>query len=109
MAKIPITNDLFDIADRLKSINEKYIVYYDTEKQRYEVYVQGNPDRLAFVVPYDELDARTIDYALFTSVRNAREVFEAVERDNKKAEETAVRDLYEKTAEAADRIFSAVV
>ncbi len=78
-----IQNDLFDIADRLKSINNGYKVYFNKIKQRYEVhnsYQHG--DTLAFVVPFDRLDARTVSYALETRVENADKIFEQTEKYN---------------------------
>lgn len=76
---IKITNDLFDVAARLKSVNENYIVYYNAAKRRYEVY---DGDNFAFVVPYSELDSRTVDYARKTSRQNADKLFEEIERNN---------------------------
>lgn len=76
---IPITNDLYDVASRLTSVKATYVVYYNKLKCRYEVY---DGDNFAFVVPYGELDCRTIDYALKTSVQNADEIFEEIRRNN---------------------------
>lgn len=84
---IEIRNDLFDIADRLKSINSGYKVFYNKEKDRFEVHnTNCHPVSLAFVVPYDELDSRTVDYALFTRVQNADALFKEVEENNRLAE-----------------------
>jgi hypothetical protein len=80
---IEITNDLFDIAQRLKDVNEDYVLYFNVEKQHYEVHNRKQyPSTLAFVVPYDELDARTIKYARFTSVNNSTKLFEEIEKNN---------------------------
>ena len=86
---IEITNDLFDIAWRLRSVNDSYRLYYNTRKQRYEV---RNFDTrvLEFVVPYDELDARTVEYARYTSVQNANELLEEIERNNARAEKQQI-------------------
>ena len=37
---------------------------------------------LAFVSPYDELDCRTVDYAVYSRVENADVVLSDVERSN---------------------------
>ena len=83
---IAITNDLFDISSRLKSINPSYSVYYNTQTDRFEVHdtskTQGNT--LAFIVPYTELDARTLDFARYTRVENARKIFDEVEDHNRR-------------------------
>ena len=78
---IEITNDLYDIAWRLRSVNECYRLYYNKEKGRYEVR-NSNTCALEFVVPYDELDARTVEYARYTSVSNAEQVFRDIEKNN---------------------------
>ena len=79
---IEIVEDVYDIASRLRSINDCYRVYYNTEKCRYEVRNSRN-FTLEFVVPYDELDARTVEYARYTSVSNADMVLEDIEKNNK--------------------------
>lgn len=97
---IPITNDLFDIAARLRAVKSTYLVYYNAQKQRYEVY---DHDSFAFAVPYDELDSRTIDYARMTSVQNSDKIFEEIERNNNyvtnKAIQSAVNNTVSKIKE----------
>lgn len=85
---IPITNDLFDIAARLKAVKSTYLVYYNAQKQRYEVY---DSDSFAFAAPYDELDSRTIDYARMTSAQNADKLFEEIERNNNYVTQKAIQ------------------
>lgn len=65
--RIKITDDVFFIASRLKEVDPTYYVVYDPDRRRYEVHSDGQRgNSLCFVVPYDRLDARTIDYALRT-------------------------------------------
>ena len=64
---IKVTDDLFGIARRLLHINPKYVVFWNNKTERYEVHT----DRLEFIVPYDHLDGRTLEYAEKTLVRNA--------------------------------------
>ena len=82
---IEITNDLFDIAWRLRSVNDDYRLYYNASKGRYEVH-SAQDNSLSFVVPYDELDARTVEYARYTSVSNADMVLSDIETNNSKIE-----------------------
>ena len=80
---IEIKNDLFDISSRLKSVKDTYVLYFNPERKRFEVHDEAQRGgTLAFVSPYDELDCRTVDYALYTRVQNARRVFEDIERSN---------------------------
>ncbi len=83
MELVKITNDLFDVAWRLKAIRESYVVYYNVQLHRYEVHDSAQyGNTLAFVVPYGNLDCRTVDYALKTRVQNANEIFDGIERAN---------------------------
>lgn len=88
---IKITDDLFDIACRLKSVKETYVVYYNKGANRYEVHdTSQRGSTFAFVVPFEELDSRTVDYALKTRVQNAEKLFAEIEADNAKLEKRAL-------------------
>lgn len=91
---IEITNDLFDIAWRLRSVNDSYRLYYNTYKSRYEVR-NYDTDALEFVVPYSELDARTVEYARYTSVQNADMLLQEIERNNAEMDKKQVDKLAE--------------
>lgn len=80
--KIIIENDVFDIANRLKEIDETYYILYDKIKCRYEVWSKDIVNILCFVVPYNTLDARTIMYAQKTNSNNAQKLFEEIEKNN---------------------------
>lgn len=82
MNLIEIKNDLFDVSERLKSVDESYRLFFNVDTQRYEVYENNHGFTRAFVVPYDELDARTISYARFTRVENSKALFEEIEENN---------------------------
>lgn len=90
--KVLITQDLFDIAQRLKGINANYKLYFNKATQQYQVYqTKGLGEVLAFVVPYDQLDARTLQYARYTSVCNAKQVFADIEKHNRQLEQAACK------------------
>ena len=94
-----ITDDLFDIANRLKSVNNSYVLYFNTQNNRFEVH-DGDKRRLEFIVPYDELDARTVDYARYTRVENAKRVFDEMEAHNQRLEKEQIDKAVEKAAVA---------
>lgn len=54
-----IEADLFDVASRIKEIDARYDIYYNTQKERYEVFVEGERQ---CVVPFAALDERTVRY-----------------------------------------------
>lgn len=91
---IRITDDLFDVAARLTSVRAGYAVYFNRELNRFEVY---DNDSFAFVVPYDELDSRTIDYARKTATRNADELFAEIDRHNDELTKTTAKNIVNKT------------
>lgn len=102
---IEIHNDLFDIASRLKSVNENYRLYYNKIAERYEVHnCLQRPSTLAFVVPYDQLDARTVEYARFSSVQNAENVFKDIEATNEKLEKQTREHSVEKLLEKMEEV-----
>ncbi|MCL2755925.1 MAG: hypothetical protein FWE45_02620 [Firmicutes bacterium] len=90
-----ITNDLFDIANRLKQIDEQYNVFFDSVKERYEVhslnlgYSSPNPNTLEFIVPYPILDERTLTRAMRTRKENEYEILAEIEEHNKLIEQSA--------------------
>ncbi len=85
--KISIENDLLDIAARLRALDDGYRVYYIPEKSRYEVHnVNQYGDTLAFVVPYEQLDARTVEFARYTRVENADRLFAETDKSERIAD-----------------------
>lgn len=89
---IVITNDVYDVAKRLKEIDSAYSVCYNKSKCRYEVHnsrQKGNT--FCLVVPYDCLDQRTIDLVWRTRVQNIQTLLDDIERDNAKLQQQAVR------------------
>ena len=95
-----ITDDLFDVATRLRSVKDSYVLYYNTEKQRYEVRDSARGNSLEFVVPYDELDARTVEYARYSRVENAKRIFAEMEEHNKRLDKEQAKRSIERAAEA---------
>lgn len=88
MALICITNDLFDIADRLKSVDGDYVLYFNTDKRRYEV--RNTRGEFQFALPFDGLDARAVEYARYTRVERAKQLFDEVEKHNASLEKQLV-------------------
>lgn len=100
-----ITNDLFDIAARLKSVDSNYKLYYNKIAQRYEVHDETQrPQTLAFVVPFAELDARTVQYALYTRVQNAKTVFEEMEKHNARLQREEKRRAVERVCTQLEEV-----
>lgn len=87
---IPIKNDLYDIAARLMEIDSRYRVFYNKVKSRYEVHKQQyGRTEFAFVVPYDTLDARAVEYALITKPENIDKLAKQIDAHNERIKTNA--------------------
>lgn len=96
---IRIESDLFDIADRLKEIDAGYELYFNTLKNRYEVFARGV---LQVAVPFGKLDARTLLHVRSTRLERADELLKQIDWQNKRAEELAAKTALKKCADAAN-------
>jgi hypothetical protein len=98
---ICITCDLFDIADRLREIDENYLLMYNPRKERYEVHRQAQ-GRVSYelTLPYDRLDARSVQFCLRTRKERAEALLKELEEENKALES---RQLYESKKEVEER------
>lgn len=74
-----IYHDLFHIAERILQIDPAYEIYWHGEKERFEVFWHG---KLAFVVPFETLDVRTLVYAQRTRRENADEIEREIDEGN---------------------------
>ena len=74
-----IEHDLFDIASRLKEVDERYELYFNKSLGRYEIFANGV---LQIAVPFDRLDARTVEFARKTRLENLQKLIENIDREN---------------------------
>jgi len=98
---IEVTNDLFGIARRLQKINPSYRVYYNNRHQRFEIHASK---ALAFIVPYQRLDARTLEYALKTRVQNADYIEQEMNTHNKKILDSVNQNVDQAAVELQDML-----
>lgn len=82
---IEIFTDLFDIVKKIKIIDNKYRVFRNIEKHRFEVYYQNGLNlNLELILPYNQLDYRAINLIFKSRVENADELFDEVDNFNNK-------------------------
>lgn len=85
MEQLIKTGDLFGVERRLKEIDSTYEVFYNAKLKRFEVYAERmNNKFLAFVSPYESLDARLVRYARKTRVERQVDIFREMEEENEK-------------------------
>ena len=78
-----INHDLFDISKRLKSIDRRYDLFFNRKKNRYEIYANG---AMQIALPFERLDARTIEYARKTRLENLNKLIAEIEAENARLE-----------------------
>lgn len=85
---IKITDDLYDIAFRIKEIDARYQIFYDTKKCAYKLYLE-NSYQLTF--PYNNLDVRSLDYAYETRMEHIEKILEKIDKHNEKISADCVK------------------
>lgn len=95
-----ITNDVFDIAARLKEINNDFAVYFDTIRQKF---LLMKKDVLELVFPFEELDCRAVNHTMYTSVRNIEQIIYDLEKENKQIREDGLKTAQNKVEDEFSR------
>ncbi|MDD4110357.1 MAG: hypothetical protein PHS54_02260 [Clostridia bacterium] len=84
---IEIQNDIYFINSRLKEIDEKYQIYFNTKRNVFEVHNKGQiGDSYCLTIPYSLLDQRTIDLINKTKIENKEKILKEIEKNNEKIE-----------------------
>ena len=91
--KIKIENDVFEITQRIKEIDEGYYIVFDTKKQMYELLNYMQPNTYCLTIPYDNLDRRLIDLLLYTNVSNIDNVVNDIDNNNSNIERNALKNV----------------
>ncbi|MDE5602167.1 MAG: hypothetical protein K2J16_06690 [Clostridia bacterium] len=76
-----IKEDLFDVAHRLREIDGRYVLYRNLRLNRFEIHANGV---LQIVVPFAELDARTVELARSTRLEYADKLMRRLDEENDK-------------------------
>ena len=91
---VKIEKDLFSISDRLKEIDERYEIFRNKISCRFEVYIEK---ALQFVVPFQRLDARTLEFARKTRVERKGQIVKEIDEHNARLEKQKEKEILEKT------------
>lgn len=97
-----ICDDLFDIAARLKSMDDKYRITFNGETRRYELHHLGCKPTKQLDLPYDRLDARTLAYVHKTRVDNHKRLLQSIDAHNARLQAEQERTLVERAAVRLD-------
>lgn len=88
-----IEEDLFDITRRLKEIDPRYEVYRNPKLNRFEVHANG---ALQIAVPFERLDARTVELVRSTRLEYAENMIRDMDRQNARLKESEERRTRER-------------
>lgn len=103
--RVPVVSHALDIPARLKELDERYFVMLNTDTQKYEIHCAGADEMtLECVLPFGELDERSIRYAREHRMERMEEILREMEAHNRSVEEKArktwLREAGERTMEA---------
>lgn len=84
--KIKIESDVFDIAKRVKQINENYYILFDTSKQKFELHSKEQQNSYCFSYPFQNLDNRFLDLVYTTNIKYIDNIMEDIDNNNREIE-----------------------
>ena len=97
-----IKSDVFDIADRIKEVDPEYRLYYDLDRERYEVHKRGE-----IAVTWTEpLSAALIVKLRETHVRRRTELLKEIERGEERAEREEAHRARERIGKMTEEFLS---
>lgn len=100
-----IENDLFDIANRIKNIDKDYVIYRNMLSGKFELHNTRYTPSLQVILPYDELDMRTIVYTVNTRVENIKKVAEEMEKENQRLEKENYAKMQNDILEKVENVY----
>lgn len=102
---IPINSNVYDIPQRLKELDPDYYIVLNTETQKFEVHhARQIGGTFCLTLPFDELDARTIEYVRSHDIKYAKKIFEEIDRHNEALEREMIRKALEGPSEKVNEI-----
>lgn len=96
--KIEIKSDVFNICKRVKKIDKGYFILFNLDKGFYELHNCNQKGNSYCLTLYGNLDNRLINKIFESDIKNAKDIFEKIEKENKKMdqkEENKRRDVNE--------------
>jgi len=103
---VEIRSDVFDVADRIKEVDERYLLYYNLDKGRFEVRLKGDEENIA-VTWAGPLDARLVTKLRETHVRRRDELIKEIERSEELARKKAYSDAVGRIAARSEEFMRA--
>jgi len=95
--KVKIESDVFDIVDRIKTIDEGYYIVFDLCKGRYELHNSNQPNTYCISIPYDEIDEKLINLIYGTNIDNIDNIIEDIDKYNANIENNNNKSMKNQT------------
>lgn len=88
-----IREHVFDIPDRLKSIDKEYHIYYNPSTLSYELHnLRYNPS-FQLILPFTQLDCRTVEYVRRTRLDRILNDINTIEEYNEKLQTSKIDSI----------------
>jgi hypothetical protein len=95
--RIPVLSNVYDIPVRLKEVNGDFFIMFNTRNQKFEVHDKSQPfTTLACVLPFDELDQRSIAYVRERYHVDVQDLAAEIERYNDDLDRRQQAELIDK-------------
>ncbi len=105
MAIIKIENDLFDLNNRIKEIDEGYFIAFNTKTKNFEVHNSFQPySTFCLLVPKNKLNAALLEYVRKTRSSRQKKLLEEMEKSNAKLEKEGRTKIIEEAAEKFEEL-----
>ena len=101
---VEVRGDLFGIAERIREIDDGYFIL--RRGGRYEVHNRKDRDSYCLTLPFEELDARTVDYVRKTRAERAQALFDEMERENEALRRAEIRAQAERATVCAEELLA---
>ena len=85
MEQFEIKSDALGIIDRIKHLSKKYSVYFNTKKNKLELYLTETnlkPKLYCLTFPSLDIDERMLDIVLKSEIQNRKTLLEEIEKSN---------------------------
>lgn len=98
MALIKIFEDVFDICNRIREIDQGYFVVYNTIKERYEVHHKGLQCSTFCIACDNGLNSTVISKLRKSRIENIDKIMREMEENNQKIEQENKRIIQDETS-----------
>lgn len=87
--KIKIESDVFDIVERIKSIDENYVLMYDTDTRNLEVHNLAQLNSYCFCVKNSQISSEIIEEIFMSNIVFIDKIIDDIDNNNLKIEKEA--------------------